>query len=110
LQHSHVPEQMKLLFQLRKSRARLEIFTAMKIHVVLWIVTPCATWFHPEDGDSMVIRNGGIVPRQYTVSQPGTPDIKLQLPVPRLKPTVNKITKLHVSIHSDWAFQDFTHG
>jgi hypothetical protein len=34
------------------------------------------TWaFHPEDGGSKVVRNVDILPHQYTVSQPGRPQL-----------------------------------
>jgi len=64
--------------------ARLEVFTPMKFQVeIFWVVTPFSTvvWYqrfkgpcclhlHPECGGSMELWNVGILPQDYTASQP----------------------------------------
>jgi hypothetical protein len=58
--------------------ATFEVLTVVKIQVeVFWVVTPCgvavghvvAPILTPEDGSKMVLRNVGILPQHYTVSQ-----------------------------------------
>jgi hypothetical protein len=61
-----------------------EVLTAVKVStLVFWVVTPCGlvdryqhfigTYFSPEDGGSMLLRNVGIYLQIYKVLQPRRP-------------------------------------
>jgi hypothetical protein len=45
--------------------ARFEVFAAMRIQVMVFrvVTTPCCLHLYPEDGDSMVLQNLGILHR-----------------------------------------------
>jgi len=47
----------------------------MKFQVeVCWVVMRCSdVGAHPEDGSSNILRNVGIIPHQYTASEPSRP-------------------------------------
>jgi len=50
---------------------KLQVFTVMKIHVVVfWVVTPCNDVVgYQHFGGSMALWNVGILPHQYTTLQ-----------------------------------------
>jgi hypothetical protein len=58
--------------------ARFDVFTAVKIHgEVFWIVTPCSVAVgYQEDGDNKILRNVGILPQHYKVSQLRRPQLE----------------------------------
>jgi hypothetical protein len=58
------------------SRARFEMFSAMKIKFyAFWVVTTCSVvvGIEPEDGSTKVLRNIGILSQHYIASQPRKP-------------------------------------
>jgi hypothetical protein len=67
---------------------------------VFRVVTPClhcrAKWFHPENGGSMVLRNGGVLPSHYMVSQFRRPRLESSA---AWKPQNSLVTMTFVSQH-----------
>jgi hypothetical protein len=49
---------------------RFEVFTAVRMMMMFWVLAPHRLVFSPKDGDSMFLRNVGIYRQVYMAPKP----------------------------------------